>query len=183
MRVFTPVSAIIWKKEGGPPLPPRSIVNVLAVTAMGGDLRDDPTERETEFTLAKAPTSGNLPKVLTTTISTTPPMKGSLTITIPTGRTYRITLLAFFTVEFPDSVSGTYMRQASVGHWQFTEGAGTITFEDTVTLDSPTSGVFNVKHTLRRNAVDTGQTRGERIPTNSMTAVAGHFLALIEDIT
>jgi hypothetical protein len=183
MRVFTPVSAIIWKKEGGPPLPPRSVVNVLAATAMGGNIVDDPTKQETEFTLAKVPTPGNLPKVLATTISTTPPMRGSLGITIPTGRTYRITLLAFFTVEFYDSVSITYMRQASVGHWQFTEGAGTVTFEDTVTLDDPVFGVFDVKHTLRRNNVNTGQTRGLRIATNEITAVAGHFLALIEDIT
>jgi hypothetical protein len=183
MRVFTPVSAIIWKKEGGPPLPPRSIVNVLAATAMGASLVDDPVEQETEFTLAKVPEQGSVPKVITTTISTTPPMKGSLTITIPAERTYRVTLLAFFTATFTDYLSGQVTRETAVGHWGFTETAGTVTFEVSVAFVAFTTGSQEVRYTMRRNGVDTGQTRGEQVSGGSPSAVAGHLMAIMEDIT
>jgi hypothetical protein len=183
MRVFTPVSAIIWRKEGGPPLPPRSIVNVLAATAMGANLVDDPIEQETEFTLAKVPEQGSIPKVITTTISTTPPRTGSLTITVPAGRTYKVTLLAFFTATFTDFASGEVMRETAVGHWIFTETAGMITFEVEVTFVQLVGGSHEVHYTMRRNGVNTGQTRGEHIGGSDPSAVAGHLLAIVEDIT
>ena len=144
---------------------------------------DDPIEQETEFTLANVPQQGNIPKFIITQISTTPPRTGSITVTIPDGRMYAITLLAFFTVTFTDSASGQVTRETAVGHWRFTETAGTVTFEVEVAFVFLAGGSQEIRYTMRRNGVDTGQTRGEQIGGSGTAAVAGHLLAIIEDIT